>query len=165
MINTKLLNRIVEGLVRIDDIVKDRDVYGGISQEERNAIKQSIIESIDAGIDYNDSVSALVEYFKHQQFVQAMNEVGVIGTVGSTPAPGTPPATGTPAPSAGAVTKPPIGQPTANAAPTSAGTVTKPPINQQGIAAMAQMLANAGINQNQLGTITSKARQEMMAGQ
>jgi hypothetical protein len=163
MINTKLLNRIVEGLVRIDDIVEDRDVYGGISQDERDIIKQSISESIDAGIDYGDSISALVEYFKHQQFVRAINEVGVIGTVGSTPATGA-----APAPSAGAVTKPPIGQPTANAAPTSAGTVTKPPpppLNQQGLSAMAQMLANAGINQNQLATITSKARQEMAAGQ
>jgi hypothetical protein len=36
-----------------------------------------------------------------------------------------------------------------------------PPVNPQGLAAMAQMLANAGLTQSQLASLANKAKQEM----
>jgi hypothetical protein len=169
-ISSTLLNRIVEGLVRVNDIVEDKNVYGGITENERHFIKQSVNDLLESGIDYHDSVDSLVEYFKDQKYVRSINEVGVVGTVGQSAgqAQTTPPASAgqaAPTTSAGQTTPPTA----ANTAPktttvgSTPGQTPKPaqPINPQGLAAMAQMLANAGLSSSQLGTLTNTVKQNM----
>jgi hypothetical protein len=169
-ISSTLLNRIVEGLVRVNDIVEDKNVYGGITENERHFIKQSVNDLLESGIDYHDSVDSLVEYFKDQKYVRSINEVGVVGTVGQSAgqAQTTPSASAgqaAPTTSAGQTTPPTA----ANTAPktttvgSTPGQTPKPaqPINPQGLAAMAQMLANAGLSSSQLGTLTNTVKQNM----
>lgn len=137
-ISSKLISRIATGLVRIDDIVENRRVYGGIALTDSDAIKQLVNESIAAGLDYNDTLIALQEYFT-QQRDSKLNEVGTVGTVATT---GTP-TTGN----------------VANTAPTSAGSVSSvKPITPQGIDSIGAMLKNAGLNPSQLSQVIAKAK-------
>jgi len=170
-ISSTLLNRIVEGLVRVNDIVEDKNVYGGITENERHFIKQSVNDLLESGIDYHDSVDSLVEYFKDQKYVRSINEVGVVGTVGQSAgqAQTTPSASAgqaAPTTSAGQTTPPTTAANTAPKTTTVGSTPGQtpkptPPINPQGLAAMAQMLANAGLTQSQLASLANKAKQEM----
>ena len=137
MIDSKVVSRIAMGLVRVQDIVEGRWVYGSISDSDRAAIRHMYNESVDAGLDHNDSSLGLYEFFK-QQHEESLNEVGTIGTVGTTGAPTT-----------GNV---------ANTAPASAGTVTNKPVTQQGVDALGQMLKSAGLNPSQLNQVMSKAK-------
>ena len=97
-------------------------------------------ESVDAGLDHNDSSLGLFEFFKRQH-EEKLNEVGVVGTVGTT----------------GAATTANTGN-VANTAPASAGTVTNKPMSQQGVDALGQMLKSAGLNPSQLNQVISKAK-------
>ena len=127
------------GLVRIDDIMENRQVYGGIALADSSIIKQMIDESIADGMDYNDTLMGLLEYFK-QKHNEELTEVGIIGTVATT---GSGPATGN----------------VANATPGSAGTVSSAkPITPQGIESIGAMLKNAGLNPAQLGQVMAKAK-------
>ena len=137
-ISSKLISRIAGGLVRIDDIVENRQIYGGIALTDSVAIKQMVDESVAAGLDYDDTLIAIQEYFAQQKDTE-LNEVGTIGTVGTT---GLPTAANV-----------------ANTAPTSAGTVTSTkPITPQGIDSIASMLKNAGLNPSQLSQVMTKAK-------
>jgi len=137
-ISSKLISRIATGLVRIDDIVENRQVYGGIALTDSNTIKQMVDESIAAGLDYDDTLIALQEYFTQQRDYK-LNEVGTVGTVATT---GTP-TTGN----------------VANAAPTSAGSVSSvKPITPQEIDSFGAMLKNAGLNPSQLNQVITKAK-------
>ena len=138
MIDSKVVSRIAMGLVRVQDIVEGRWVYGSISDSDRAAIQKMYNESVDAGLDHNDSSLGLFEFFKNQ-YEEKLNEVGTVGTVGTTGAPAT----------AGNV---------ANTAPAATGTVTNKPVTQQGVDAMAQMLKSAGLNPSQLNQVMSKAK-------
>lgn len=136
MIDSKVVSRIAMGLVRIQDIVENRWVYGSISDSDRAVIQQMYNESVDAGLDHNDSSLGLYEFFK-KQHEEKLNEVGTVGTVGTTGAP-----TGN----------------VANTAPAATGTVTNKPMSQQGVDALGQMLKSAGLNPSQLNQVISKAK-------
>lgn len=136
MIDSKVVSRIAMGLVRVQDIVESRWVYGGISDSDRAVIQQMYNESVDAGLDHNDSSLGLYEFFK-KQHEEKLNEVGTVGTVGTTGAP-----TGN----------------VANTAPAATGTVTNKPMSQQGVDALGQMLKSAGLNPSQLNQVISKAK-------
>jgi hypothetical protein len=138
MIDSKLVSRIAMGLVRIQDIVENRWVYGNISDSDRTAIQKMYTESVDAGLDHNDSSIGLFEFFK-KQHEESLNEITTIGTTGTT---GTSNTTSN----------------VANTTPTSAGTVTNKPISQPGIDALGQMLKSAGLNPSQLNQVMSKAK-------
>jgi hypothetical protein len=105
-------------------------------------------EFADAGIDYNDAVIELVEYFKHE-----LSELAVAPTI---PAVGGQPAT----------TTAPTGTPSSTTANTAAKTpdtvsstnVVKPPVTQQGVDALAQMVKNAGLSPSQISNLMSKAK-------
>lgn len=136
MIDSKVVSRIAIGLVRVQDIVENRWVYGSISDSDRAVIQQMYNESVDAGLDHNDSSLGLYEFFK-KQHEEKLNEVGTVGTVGTTGAP-----TGN----------------VANTAPAATGTVTNKPMSQQGVDALGQMLKSAGLNPSQLNQVISKAK-------
>lgn len=136
MIDSKVVSRIAMGLVRVQDIVENRWVYGSISDSDRAVIQQMYNESVDAGLDHNDSSLGLYEFFK-KQHEEKLNEVGTVGTVGTTGAP-----TGN----------------VANTAPAATGTVTNKPMSQQGVDALGQMLKSAGLNPSQLNQVISKAK-------
>jgi len=138
MIDSKVVSRIAMGLVRVQDIVEGRWVYGSISDSDRAAIQQMYNESVDSGLDHNDSSLGLFEFFK-KQHEEKLNEVGTVGTVGTTGVPTT----------AGNV---------ANTAPAAASTVTNKPVTQQGVDALGQMLKSAGLNPSQLNQVMSKAK-------
>jgi hypothetical protein len=137
MIDSKVVSRIAMGLVRVQDIVEGRWVYGSISDSDRAAIQQMYNESVDAGLDHNDSSLGLFEFFKNQ-YEEKLNEVGTVGTVATTGAP-----------TAGNV---------ANTAPATTNTVTNKPVTQQGVDALGQMLKSAGLNPSQLNQVMSKAK-------
>jgi hypothetical protein len=136
MIDSKVVSRIAMGLVRIQDIVENRWVYGSISDSDRAVIQHMYNESVDAGLDHNDSSLGLFEFFKRQH-EEKLNEVGTVGTVGTTGAP-----TGN----------------VANTAPAATSTVTNKPMSQQGVDALGQMLKSAGLNPSQLNQVISKAK-------
>jgi hypothetical protein len=136
MIDSKVVSRIAMGLVRVQDIVEGRWVYGSISDSDRAAIQQMYNESVDAGLDHNDSSLGLFEFFKNQ-YEEKLNEVGTVGTVATTGAP-----TGN----------------VANTAPAATSTVTNKPMSQQGVDALGQMLKSAGLNPSQLNQVISKAK-------
>jgi hypothetical protein len=136
MIDSKVVSRIAMGLVRIQDIVENRWVYGNISDSDRAAIQQMYNESVDSGLDHNDSSFGLFEFFK-QQHEEKLNEITTVGT------------TGTGGATAGNV---------ANTAPASNSTVTNKPVTQQGVDALGQMLKSAGLNPSQLNQVLSKAK-------
>jgi hypothetical protein len=139
MIDSKVVSRIAMGLVRVQDIVEGRWVYGSISDSDRAAIQQMYNESVDAGLDHNDSSLGLFEFFK-KQHEEKLNEITTVGTTGTV---------GTGGATAGNV---------ANTAPASAGTVTNKPVTQQGVDALGQMLKSAGLNPSQLNQVMSKAK-------
>jgi hypothetical protein len=139
MIDSKVVSRIAMGLVRVQDIVEGRWVYGSISDSDRAAIQQMYNESVDAGLDHNDSSLGLFEFFK-KQHEEKLNEITTVGTTGTV---------GTGGATAGNV---------ANTAPASAGTVTNKPVTQQGVDALGQMLKSAGLNPAQLNQVMSKAK-------
>jgi len=136
MIDSKVVSRIAMGLVRIQDIVENRWVYGNISDSDRAAIQKMYNESVDSGLDHNDSSFGLFEFFK-QQHEEKLNEITTVGT------------TGTGGATAGNV---------ANTAPASNSTVTNKPVTQQGVDALGQMLKSAGLNPSQLNQVLSKAK-------
>jgi hypothetical protein len=138
MIDSKVVSRIAMGLVRVQDIVEGRWVYGSISDSDRAAIQQMYNESVDAGLDHYDSSLSLFEFFK-KQHEEKLNEITTIGTTGTV---------GTSA-TAGNV---------ANTTPASADTVTNKPMSQQGVDALGQMLKSAGLNPSQLNQVISKAK-------
>ena len=135
MIDSKLVSRIAMGLVRIQDIVENRWVYGNISDSDRTAIQKMYTESVDAGLDHIDSSIGLFEFFK-KQHEESLNEITTIGTTGTSNTTSN----------------------VANTTPTSAGTVTNKPMSQQGIDALGQMLKSAGLNPAQLNQVMSKAK-------
>lgn len=137
MIDSKVVARVAQGLVRIQDIVENRWVYGGISDSDRAAIQKMYTESVESGLDHVDSSIGLFEFFK-QQHQDTVNEITTVGTTGTT-------GTGT----AGNV---------ANTAPAAPGTVTNKPMSPQGIDALGQMLKSAGLNPSQLNQVISKAK-------
>ena len=140
MIDSKVVSRIAMGLVRVQDIVEGRWVYGNISDSDRAAIQQMYNESVDAGLDHYDSSLSLFEFFK-KQHEESLNEITTVGTTGTT---------GTAAPATtGNV---------ANTAPASVGTVTNKPVTPQGVDALGQMLKSAGLNPSQLNQVMSKAK-------
>jgi hypothetical protein len=136
MIDSKVVSRIAMGLVRIQDIVENRWVYGNISDSDRAAIQKMYNESVDAGLDHNDSSLGLFEFFK-QQHEEKLNEITTVGTTGT-----------------GGVTDGNV----ANTAPASNSTVTNKPVTQQGVDALGQMLKSAGLNPSQLNQVLSKAK-------
>jgi hypothetical protein len=148
MPSVKLMRNIAEGLVRVDDVVLNRPVYGKPTDQDRRAVYRMVREFADAGIDYNDAVIELVEYFKHE-----LSELAVAPTI---PAVGGQPAT----------TTAPTGTPSSTTANTAAKTpdtvsstnVVKPPVTQQGVDALAQMVKNAGLSPSQISNLMSKAK-------
>lgn len=142
-VSESLMNRVVKNLVRIQDIVENKKVYGGLDTADRRLIVHSIKESMRGGLSFEDALTAMVEEFK-----QNISEVGTIGTVGTV---GANPATTAP----GAPAKPGT---TANAAPAAQSTVKSEPMSSQGIEALGQVLKNAGLTPGQLSTVVSKAR-------
>lgn len=139
MIDSKVVSRIAMGLVRIQDIVENRWVYGNISDCDRAAIQKMYNESVDSGLDHNDSSFGLFEFFK-QQHEEKLNEITTVGTTGTS---------GTGGATDGNV---------ANTAPASNSTVTNKPVTQQGVDALGQMLKSAGLNPSQLNQVLSKAK-------
>jgi len=55
-INPLLRQRINTGLVRIEDIIADRRVYGGISKSDRNIVKSLYEQALHSGIDKSDAI-------------------------------------------------------------------------------------------------------------
>ena len=154
MPSVKLMRNIAEGLVRVDDLVLNRPVYGKPTDQDRRAVYRMVREFADAGIDYNDAVVELVEYFKHE-----LSELAVAPTipaVGGKPATTTTTApTGTPSTTANTAAKTPD---TVSSTAPGAAPVVAPPVSQQGVDALAQMVKNAGLSPSQLGTLMSKAK-------
>jgi hypothetical protein len=140
MIDSKVVSRIAMGLVRVQDIVEGRWVYGSISDSDRAAVQQMYNESVDSGLDHNDSSLGLYEFFK-KQHEESLNEITTVGTTGTVGTAGTP-ATGN----------------VANTAPATTSTVTNKPMSQQGVDALGQMLKSAGLNPSQLNQVISKAK-------
>ena len=156
MPSVKLMRNIAEGLVRVDDLVLNRPVYGKPTDQDRRAVYRMVREFADAGIDYNDAVVELVEYFKHE-----LSELAVAPTI---PAVGGKPAIVAPTGTSVGSTTPP----TANTAATTPGTVSStapgaapvvaPPVTQQGVDALAHMVKNAGLSPSQISTLMAKAK-------
>lgn len=142
-ISLKLMRNIVEGLVRVDDLVLNRPVYGNPSVQDRRAVQKVVKEFAEYGIDYRDAVVELVEYFNH-----SVNEIATIPTIGSVAPAGNVAATGTTVP--GAPAKP--------AVPGAPATQVKTPVTSQGVDALAQIVKNAGLNPGQLSQLTTKAK-------
>lgn len=87
-ITPNLMFRIVNDLVRIEHIVQDRQVYGGIKESEKNLIKEAVRFGLKNNINEEDVYQSLVEYFR-----QSLNEIGPIMPVtGMTTANSKPPA-------------------------------------------------------------------------
>lgn len=136
-ISESLKNRVVRNLVRIEDIVENRRVYGGVDRNDQRLVRAAIKESMRAGITFEDAILSMIEGFKEE-----IDEVAPVGTTG-TVAPGAKPAA-------------PATQ--ANAAPASAGTVQSKPVSPQGVEALGQILRSAGLSPAQLSTVTSLAK-------
>ncbi len=60
--DTGLVSRITENLVRIQDIVENRRIYGGISEQDRNAIRGLYQQGRRLGIEHNDLVESIRNY-------------------------------------------------------------------------------------------------------
>ncbi len=129
-----LVKRISEGLVRIEDILHDREIYGAITATERETIKSMVKESVRTGLSVEDSVLSLSEYFRQPDY--KLTEYTSVGPGGATTA-------------------------NANVAPAASPAMTNKPIDTKGIDAMAQMLKNAGLTPQQLNQVTNKAKQGM----
>lgn len=124
-INPKLAKRIAEGLVRVDDILNNGYIYGGISNEDRQRIRETIESAEKLGIEYADAVNSLVEYLADE--VKIM-EIGPIMPVTSMTKPGQPPK-----PAPGAQTQQavaPVGA-AANVNVTGQNTSSQPQLSQQ----------------------------------
>ena len=117
-ISNGLSNRISKGLVRIEDILTDGKIYGAITPIERNTIKSLVKESQKSGLNYEDSVLALTEYFKQRDY--KLKEYTSVGPSG------------------------PATTANANVAAAAGNTVTNKPLDSKGIDAMAQMLETLG---------------------
>jgi hypothetical protein len=132
-IRPSVIKRIAENLVRVEDIVNDRQVYGLVTESEKTTIKSMVSQSSINGLAYEDAVIAVTEYFKHANHDIVEVTTGTTGTMGT------------------------------NAAATSNVTVStnnmqNKPVDQRGIEAISQMVKNAGLNPSQLNQVMNKAR-------
>lgn len=124
-INPKLARRIAEGLVRVDDILNNGYVYGGISDQDRQRIRETIDSAQQLGIDYTDAVNSLVEYLADE--VKIM-EIGPIMPVTGMTRPAQAPKPAATAQTQQAVTPPGAA---ANVNVSGQSTTTQPEIDQQ----------------------------------
>ena len=133
--DAKLMHNIAEGLVRMDDLVLNRPVYGNPSVTDRRVVQRMVREFAEAGIDYRDAVVELVEYFRQE----TIKEDGL---------PSIPPLpTAAPAAAAPAV---------APAAAATTAAVTPDEAAKQEAAALAKIQANAGLK-GQLDQLVTKS--------
>ena len=134
--DAKLMRNIAEGLVRMDDLVLNRPVYGNPSVTDRRVVQRMVREFAEAGIDYRDAVVELVEYFRQE----TIKEDGL---------PSIPPLP-TAAPAAAAPAVAPA------AATTTTAAVTPDEAAKQEAAALAKIQANAGLK-GQLDQLVTKS--------
>lgn len=80
-VELSLLKRIAEGLVRIEDILEGNQVYGGINDVDRKAIKDAFYSAMERGWQYDDIVDSLVEGVK----VEVNLREASIGTISPLP--------------------------------------------------------------------------------
>ena len=151
-VSESLMNRITKDLVRIQDVLENKEVYGGITESDRKLIKHSIRDLMETGLSFDDAVFSMIEEFNQNinQLDKNIDEVAPMGTVGTIGAiggagPGTA-ATGTAA----------TNKPQSNVTPTG----TTQPVSSQSIDALAQLLGRAGLSPSQLSSVLSKARQQ-----
>lgn len=83
-IEQSLLKRIAEGLVRIEDILEGNEVYGGINDTDRKAIKDAFYDAMGRGWQYDDIVESLVEGVKIEVNLREAS-IGTIGTIPKIP--------------------------------------------------------------------------------
>lgn len=62
-IDRKILQRIVEGLVRVEDIVENKPVYGGISKDQRLVIA-NLLETSGQNIKQKDIIEEFTAYLE-----------------------------------------------------------------------------------------------------
>jgi hypothetical protein len=90
--DSKLVSRISENLVRIQDIVENRRVYGGISEQDRDTIHTLYQQGRQLGIEHNDLVESIRNYIMEIgpiMPVTAMSTTSPVKTATATTAPGT----------------------------------------------------------------------------
>ena len=86
-IDSKLAERISQGLVRVIDIVEDRQVYGGINDNDREAVKAVYRRGLQEGIDPSDLILTI------ESLVQEVTIPPVGSTAPAVPQPPKPPGT------------------------------------------------------------------------
>lgn len=59
-----LMTRIVNDLVRIEDIVGGHHVFGGITESEKQAVKEAVELGVDNNFEPADAIESLLEYFR-----------------------------------------------------------------------------------------------------
>lgn len=79
-ISSKLMTRIVNDLVRLDDIVEGKKIYGSITEQERRFICDLMQEAKNNGIDRSDIIESIKEYFKN-----TLVEIGPITPITASP--------------------------------------------------------------------------------
>lgn len=89
LIETKLAERISQGLVRVIDIVEDRRVYGGISDNDRAVIKAVYNTGLQEGIESSDLLLTI------ESLVQEMTIPPIGSKAPGVPTPPKPPGTAT----------------------------------------------------------------------
>jgi hypothetical protein len=83
-VELSLLKRIAEGLVRIEDILEGNQVYGGINEVDRKAIKDAFYDAMERGWQYDDIVDSLVEGVKVEVDLREAS-IGAIGPIAKLP--------------------------------------------------------------------------------
>lgn len=134
--DAKLMRNIAEGLVRMDDLVLNRPVYGNPSVTDRRVVQRMVREFAEAGIDYRDAVVELVEYFRQETIKED-------GLPSIPPLPTAAPAAAAPAVAPAATT-------------TTTAAVTPDEAAKQEAAALAKIQANAGLK-GQLDQLVTKS--------
>lgn len=98
-INKTLIQRIAEGLVRVEDILEGKQVYGGIGEGDRKAIKNAFYDAVERGWRYDDIIDSLVERCKLEGTLQETT-IGVVSPATSIPTPPKPAGTSPQTPNA-----------------------------------------------------------------
>lgn len=98
-INKTLIQRIAEGLVRVEDILEDNQVYGGIGEGDRKAIKDAFYNAMERGWRYDDIIDSLVERCKLEGSLKETT-IGVVSPATSIPTAPKPVGTSTQTPNA-----------------------------------------------------------------
>ena len=88
-----LIKRITSGLVRVQDIVDNRSLFGGITESDRSFINNIYKQGISEGIDPDDVVTSLETLLVSEEFIAEISPIAPITPVPKLPTTPKPPGT------------------------------------------------------------------------